>query len=210
MKRLRLLLRVTAATASVLLLIGCEQLFSTNVFSGLERDPSKLSFEQQIVYARNAVASGDRKIQAKAYDALAKSLADKNNQDPELNSLAINLAIGASGMADLLTDFLTLLYDGSFSSSADAAASLDGKLSTLDYAYIDSAAAQIAAMKANGGTPSEQQYLLALTGLVMKAGAAAGGIESIADWSEVDALLGDAQADYPASDYVDQFDDLTP
>ncbi len=190
----------------LLLLGGCEQFFSTNLFAGLERDPSQLSFEQQVTYARNALSSNYTRVQAKAYDALADSLARRNNSDPELNSLAANLAIGASGLPKLLGDFLSLAFDDAFDSTTELADRLDPKLGKVNYGYIDQAVAQIDAVGQNGGTPSEQQYILALAGLVMKAGNEGDGIADPAiDWTEVNALLIEAEADHQDSDYVAQF-----
>lgn len=203
---------VSAALVLLLLLLplgSCEQFFSTNVFQGLERDPSKLSFEQQVSYARSALSSTDSKVQAKAYDALADSLAKHNNSDPELNALATNLAIGASGLPRLLGDFLSLAFDDAFDSTAALSDALDPRLGQVNYGYIDEAVGQIDARRQNGGTPSEQQYTLTLAGLVMKAGSEAGGIDAVSDWGEVTALLNQAEADHPESDYVAQFRTLT-
>ena len=42
-----------------LLRLGYERIFTTNLLSGLECDPSTLSFEGQVNYSRQALRSGD-------------------------------------------------------------------------------------------------------------------------------------------------------
>ncbi len=199
------------AMLAALLLSGCEQLFTTNLLSGLERDPSKLSFEGQVNYARQALRSGDASTQAKAYDALAASLASRNNTDPELNSLAATLALGASGLPGILGDLIDVATGDGFNDSASLAAALDAQLGNVNYDYVDAAVDQILATRNNGGTPTESQYVFALVGLVLKAGAEQNGIDNVDadEWDEVDALRALLILDHPESDFIQQFDDLT-
>jgi hypothetical protein len=202
------LFRFLILAAAVLLMAGCEQLFTTNLLSGLERDPSRLSFEGQINYARQALKSGDPKIQAKAYDALAASLTKENNTDPELNSLAITLALGASGLTGLLGGFIDVATGDGFSDSTALAAALNDKLGDVNYTYIQAALAQITAMEANGGTPSESQYVFAIAGAALELGNAAGGMELVTDWSSVNALAGDALLAHPDSTILGELQSL--
>lgn len=191
-----------------LLLTGCEQLFTTNLLSGLERDPSKLSFEGQINYARQALKSGDPKTQAKAYDALAASLTKENNTDPELNSLAITLALGASGLSGLLGGFIDVATGDGFSEVAALADALNDKLGDVNYTYVQAALAQIAAMEANGGTPSESQYVFAIAGAALELGNTADGMELVGDWSSVNALATAALLAHPDSTILGELETL--
>ncbi|TVR30159.1 MAG: hypothetical protein EA404_12865 [Spirochaetaceae bacterium] len=197
-----------AALPLLLLLVGCEQVFSTNIFSGLDRDPSRLSFEQQVNYGHQAVHSGNRKKMAKAYDALADSLQDNNNKDPELNSLAATLALGASGLSGLLADFFELASNTSFGDAAALGAALDDKLDKVNYSYIDAAVEQIEAIRDNGGTPSEQQYVFAAIGLVLKAGSENNNQIVGSDTTELDAFLTPFAEDYADSSYLEQLQSL--
>lgn len=191
-----------------LIILGCEQVFSTNLFTGLERDPSKLSLDQQIVYAQNALASGDPDKMAKAYDALSDSI--EGTDDPELNLLAADLALGASELSSVFDDIagIALGDDTDLSSQDDLAAGLDGTLGSVDYSYVAEAQAQIDAAVANGGEVSEEQYLLVTMGLIMQAASGAGSVSNLDDGNTtaIEAWVVTANADLQArgesSDYL--------
>jgi hypothetical protein len=183
---------VLAISGLALLFAGCEQVFTTNVFSELKRDPSNLPKEQQIAYAESALSSGNQEEMAKAYDSLAKTLED--NDDPELNKLAADLAVGASGMNDVLSDLTSAATDGNLSDLDSLGSEVNDKLDDVDYSYIDEAEEQIDAAEANGGTASEEQYLTVAAGMAMKAGQDAGGVEMVSaeDATEVTDFVNDA------------------
>ena len=85
-----------------------------------------------------------------------------------------------------------------FSDSTSLAAALDAQLGNVNYTYIDAAVAQIAAISANGGTPTESQYVFPLAGLGLNAGAAAGSVDVPAvDRTEVNDLVVQAPAGPP-------------
>ena len=197
MSRIQTLL---VGAVTLLALSGCEQFFTTNVFSPFQRDPSKLSFEQQISYGRSALNSGDADAMADAYDALSDSLDDRNNDDPDLNSLAAELAIGASGLTDTLPDLADAAINGNFSNQTELANAVNDVLGDVDYGYIDEAKSQLDQIQANGGEVSAEQYLFVAAGLVMKEGQAAGGIENLdaTSGSESDAFIDAAIADLQA------------
>jgi hypothetical protein len=196
-------------TVTLLLLAGCEQFFTNNLFSGLQRDPSNLPFEQQVAYAESALNSGDTDAMADAYDALSDSLDDRNNKDADLNSLAAELAIGASGLTDTVPELADAAINGSFSNQTELANAINDELDDVDYTYIDEAKTQLDAIKANGGEVSAEQYLFVAAGLIMKDGQAAGGdVGAIADGSEsdtfIDAAITDLQARGDSSDLLDE------
>jgi hypothetical protein len=179
---------------TVLALAGCEQFFTTNLFSALQRDPSNLSFDQQIAYAESALNSGDKDAMADAYDALSDSLEDENNDDPELNSLAAELAIGASGLTDTIPDLADAAINGDLSDKNQLADAVNDKLDDVDYTYVDEAVKQLDEIKANGGEVTVEQYVFVAAGLVMKEGDANGGVENL------DGTAGSGQE---SSDFID-------
>jgi len=185
---------VLVVSVTVLALAGCEQFFTTNILSGLQRDPSNLSFDQQVAYAESALSSGDEDAMADAYDALSDSLEDENNDDPELNSLAAELAIGASGLTDTLPDLVDAAVNGAFSDQTELANSVNGVLGDVDYTYIDEANGQLDGIQANGGEVTAEQYVFVAAGLIMKEGAANGGVENL------DGTAGQGQE---SSDFID-------
>ena len=197
-----------------LVILGCEQVFSSNLFTGLERDPSNLSLDQQIVYGENALASGDPEKMAKAYDALADSI--EGTDDPEHNLLAADLALGASDLQSVYDEVISVaLGDSDLSDQTALAAELNGVLGDVDYDYVLEAQAQIDAAEANGGTVSEEQYLLVAVGLMMQAGQTQGGIDALsapADAPAADAWVNDAitalAAQGESSEYLDQLKGL--
>lgn len=193
---------------TVLSILGCEQVFSTNLFAGLERDPSNLSLDQQIVYARSALASGDSGKMAKAYDALSDSI--DGTDDAELNLLAADLALGASDLQGVYDEIAEVaLGEGTdLSNQTDLATALDGVLGDVDYTYVSEAQAQIDAAVANGGEVTEEQYLLVTVGLIMQAADGEGSVSnldgtntnSIEAW--VIAANDDLEAQNESSDYL--------
>lgn len=184
---------------TALSILGCEQVFSTNLFAGLERDPSNLSLDQQVVYARGALSSGDAAKMAKAYDALSDSI--EGRDDADLNLLAADLAIGASDLSSVYGEIvgIALGNESDLSSQDDLAAGLDGVLGDVDYSYVAEAQAQLDAAVANGGEVSEEQYLLVTVGLIMQAadGAGAGSVSNLngANTSSIEAWVIAANAD---------------
>ena len=193
--------RAAALLFSVLLFTGCEQVFTANVFSSFTRDPSKLPFDQQVAYAESALSSGDAATMADAYDALAASLAKNNNTDADLNLLASNLAVGASGLTDQLPDLVQAAMDGNFATQADLATAVDAVIPTIDYSYISAAQSQLADAKTNGGTITEDQYLMVAVGMVLQTADTAGtSINDItsSDDVAVKTFVNDAVADLTA------------
>ncbi|MFP4562216.1 MAG: hypothetical protein ACLFRY_02795 [Spirochaetia bacterium] len=152
-------------------LAGCEAFFTFNVFSGLQRDPASLPPEQQVRYAEEALAGGDTAAMQAAYPLIAAQ-ADANPDDPELQFLAADLAIGASGVNDLIADF-----DPDTATADD----LNEALSSVDTGTLGEVAGYIQAAEDAGGTPTEAQYANAAASIVVQEADEAGGFENI-DW----------------------------
>ena len=157
------------------LFIGCQEFFTYSLFEGLQRDPADLPAEQQISYARSALAAGDVDAMADIYDEIVGLAADGN--DPELYLLAADLAMGASGLTDVIADVLT----------DDDPGTLDYTvvLAGLDTAMLGNVSVQVLAAEGAGGTPTTEQYLTAAGAELL--GLLEGGGTLPADWSAVTA-----------------------
>lgn len=207
---------VLVVSVTVLALAGCEQFFTTSVLSGLQRDPSNLSFDQQVAYAESALSSGDEDAMADAYDALSDSLEDENNDDPALNSLAAELAVGASGLTNTLPDLVDAAVNGAFSDQTELANTVNDVLGDVDYTYIDEANGQLDDIQANGGEVTAEQYVFVAAGLIMKEGAANGGVENLDGTAGqgqessdfIDAAVADLQSRGESSDLLDDLASL--
>ncbi|WP_455381622.1 hypothetical protein [Salinispira pacifica] len=75
------------------LLAGCEKFFTTNLLSGLRRNPADMSPEQQIQYAQEALGSGDAAAMKSAFDALTAG--GVSGMSTEQKVLAVQCANGA-------------------------------------------------------------------------------------------------------------------
>ena len=115
-----------------IILGSCQQVFTRSLFSFLQRDPSTLSPEQQLIWAENALASGDPAIIKQAYDVLKDAAAD-SPANGELNYMAANLALELSGIPDMLTQLMN--DDISLVDETDLEAFLGG-LSATEKIYL--------------------------------------------------------------------------
>ncbi|TVQ25478.1 MAG: hypothetical protein EA382_06930 [Spirochaetaceae bacterium] len=174
-----------AVAATLLVLTGCELVFTTSPLAFLQRDPSKLSAEQQITYAQNALASGDRDAMAKAFQAL------KGSSDPAVQLLAVDLAVGAAGVEGALIGLIADLgVDG-----VDETAALDAAIasfSAADLALIAEAATLLDAAD-DSLTPTPEQYVFVAVGLLAIAAEASGGVAALdgstAEQQQAEAFL---------------------
>ncbi len=134
---------------ALLFLSGCQELFTTSLMEGLQRDPSNLPPEQQVSYAESALASGDTAAMADIYDEIV----DLAASDPELYLLAADLAMGASGIVDVVDDAIT--DPSSFTYTTDLT---DVDMTMLGYVADNVIAAEAAGLAAE---ISEEQYVAA-------------------------------------------------
>jgi hypothetical protein len=161
-RRLWTLLYIVALT---LLLAGCEQMFTYSLLSWAARDPSNLSDEQQ---AQNALVSGDIDDLQKAYDAIA------DNSDPDVQLLASQVALGASGFNEAVENIVDELDAGIDEADIDAGDILDD----LDQTYLQAAGSSLAAAEEGGADISDTDYLLAAASLVLSEAITGGGTQS--------------------------------
>lgn len=159
-------LQVAVALAALVALAGCEQVFTYNVFSEFSRDPASLSTQQKRTYAQSALESGDQGAMDEAYKAIRdEALA---SDDPELTSLATDLALGASGINDVAPDLAEKAISGELSDPEAIEETVKNSLEKIDTESLGDVADLINKTKENGGTVSEEQYVLAAAGLAAK------------------------------------------
>ncbi|MBP7494649.1 MAG: hypothetical protein KA771_04075 [Spirochaetales bacterium] len=169
--------------AMVLVLLSCEDVFTTSLLEWGQRDPSNLSRDQKISYAQDALASGDKKAMKEAYDAL------KDTTDPALQPFVAELAVGAAGIKDAL---LTVLGDVAAGSSEETIKTeLQAAYNSFDaedLALMESAAQLLTAAESGGGSISADQYFITGIGLLVVALDEAGG-----DVENIDTTAGAGQ-----------------
>jgi hypothetical protein len=175
----------------VLVMVGCQDVFTFSPFTGLQRDISDLSPEQQISYAQGILETGDTdKIKA-AYEQISALVEDVDPEDdPDLYLLAADMAIGASGLTDVLTDFVSGGVDpenppdfeeiiGEYSEEE-----LTDMVESISEAggYIEAVAG------VEGATISSSQYVVAGAGIVVGKIAEADGDMEAVDWEDPEII----------------------
>ncbi|MFP4382786.1 MAG: hypothetical protein ACLFST_09975 [Spirochaetia bacterium] len=178
----------------LVVLSGCEQVFTFSPLSGLKRDPANLSDDQKREYAKDALESSDDEAAKEAFELL------KDSEDPEDQSLAVDLAIEASGVTDAI---LTLLTETDSSDPDALLETVNASLEDLDLDILSESADILTALgDAEGGEPTVEQYVLTGAGLVLLAAQDAGGVENLtgdsAQEQQAEELLTDAQELYEA------------
>ena len=157
-------------TAGAVIFCSCQAVFTFSPFSAFQRDPANLPAEQQLAWAESMLATGDAELMAEAYAIIIALLAE-DPDNPELNLLAANLAIGGSGLGSLLTSIDT----------SSGTESLETSLETLDYELLGEVAQYVTTASENGGEVSETEYVNAAAAIVMVEANEEGGFDNI-DW----------------------------
>jgi hypothetical protein len=153
------LLRFAAALLIVpiflMLLGGCEQIFTYSPLTWAQRDPSNLPIEQRIAYAEAALSGGDAATLKAAYDAI------KNNTDPDVQYLAAKVAVGASGLNEAVSTAF---------SSVDSIEDLnpDEILDSIDSTWITNAETSLLSAHINGAHIAAEDYLTVTAMLLIK------------------------------------------
>ncbi len=148
--------------AAAVFLPGCEAVFTSAPLAFMQRDPSKLSPDQKMAFAENALASGDAESISVAYAAIADyidSTSLSGSQAVEYNGMAADLLAADTGVASLFDQVVAGFVAGEEPDPAEieqmvldlGVTSSDG---TAMGAYMDS-------VTANGGTPEPMQAVLA-------------------------------------------------
>jgi len=136
-----------------ILLISCEQMFTYSMFEWAQRDPSNLSDDQQISYAKSVLGSGDKEAMADAYEAI------KDNTDPEVQLLASKLAVGASGLNEAVEAAIADL-----DAIEDGTKTIDEYLNTIDESMLLAAVNSMANASRDDSTEStitNEEYITA-------------------------------------------------
>ena len=166
MKRSIILIVIT-----VLVLCGCERVFTSSLLEFLQRDPASYTDAQKLIFAEDALASGDEAAMAAAFELLADST------DPETQLLAVELALGAAGVGSVLTTAIAGLSAEGADPEAVIGDALDG-FTDEDIALLLQAAALLDQAD-DSATPTAEQYAFAAIGLIAAAADDAGGVENL-------------------------------
>ncbi len=102
----RVLRVCAAAIAAVLVLGGCQAIFTYSPVQALQRDPSTLTAAERLTYAENALASGNKDTMKIAYNAI------KNDPGTAAQYTAAQLGIEASGVPSLILTAVTDMLSG--------------------------------------------------------------------------------------------------
>ena len=149
-----------AAAAALVLLAGCQAMFTYTPLSGLQRPPSSLTPAQRLTYAQDALASGNTSDMKAAYDAI------KNDTSSAAQYTTAQLGIQLSGVPQVLIQIAT---DPS---------TVTSQLNTVDQfitdhnlqpSYIIAAAGQLSAAAAAGAALTTMDYAMGAMGLLLAA-----------------------------------------
>jgi hypothetical protein len=181
---------------TLLTFIACQDVFTFSPFSGLQRDPAKLSDEMKVSYATNALAGGSQDSMSEAY-TLINDMLTNDGDNGELQLLAADLAMGASGISDAVSDLIGSLGSDSAIENIDP----NDIVSGLDSDMLGAVSTHIDAAESTGTTPTNSQYVNAGAALVAKEAKDAGGFENI-DWENPSENIQKAQ-DYAEKGDID-------
>jgi hypothetical protein len=159
-KRPRVTMSVVLAAVAVLLVLGgCQQIFTYAPLKGLQRNPASLSPEQRLNYAEQALASGDKAAMLAAYDAI------KNDTGNDAQYLTAQLGIELSGVPTLLSGFI----DGTVAMDPTSIPDFFAAHPELTPSYIIDAANRLKALDSSGFPLSTNDRVLGCLGLALEA-----------------------------------------
>jgi hypothetical protein len=179
--RKRLIELAAGGLLAAALMVSCQAVFTYSPLKGLQRNPANMSPSQQVAYAQNALASGDPAAMKQAYEAI------KNSTDPSTNLLAGELAFGASGATDALTQALADVASGGSLTDVQAL------LKTVDTNLVAAGAQNIINAENGGVAVSDSQYAIASASLAASAASQAGGFSNLASLTSSDPGYSDLQ-----------------
>jgi hypothetical protein len=148
-------------TALIVLMFlgGCQALFTYTPLKGFQRDPSSLSPEQRLVYAQDALASGDKTAMLAAYNAIK---ADSGN---DASHLAAELGIELSGVPGLIDSAIT--DESLLTGSGDTIATYIADHPGLDPSLMIEAGLRMHALDLAGYPLSTNDRILGAIGLAL-------------------------------------------
>lgn len=158
----------------LLLLSGCEKFFTTNLLSGLQRDPANLSTQQQIQYAQQALTSGDAAAMKSAFDALTGG--GTSNMTTEQKVLAVQCGNGA---LNIQAQTATIAAQWSAGDDAAAKASIDSLAQIIDAGLAANTAAILDTLTTSTPGITANDFALAAITQGLIAAKLAGGVDGL-------------------------------
>jgi len=95
-----------AALFLLFVVFSCQDIFTFSPLDILQRDPATLSKDQQLLYAQQALSSGDRTVMTDALDVVMTSLVPDDPFNPDLHLLAADLMWRLSYVPEALQSYL--------------------------------------------------------------------------------------------------------
>jgi len=140
---------IVLVLTSIFIYTSCQQIFTYSALEWAQRDPSNLPPAQQIAYAEAALASGDQAAVEAAYAALSSS------SDPDVQVLASQLAVSASGLEGAITEAIaTLTFDTS-------------TIAAIDGTWLANAETAMYAADTGNADITPEEYLAVATALIV-------------------------------------------
>jgi hypothetical protein len=150
-----------ALFTGLVLLAGCQQLFTYSPVTFLQTPASRMTPDQQLTFGQDALASGDTARMADAFTVLTTQT---SSGDAQL--LAGKLGAELSGVPAFILDLSAGVEPMPVDGSALLAA-IQGRGLTLE--YLAQAGANVANAEALGTALSPEDYILGSIGLAMQA-----------------------------------------
>jgi len=143
----------------IVVLGGCQDLFTTGLFNALQTNPENMSADQLVTYGNDVLTTGDEEKMEEVYEVVEDTL-EEDPDDPELNYLAANLAAELSGFNDLLDI-------GNLSSYADDNDALNEIIDIIDTDILAEAAEYYQEADNNGYELNAQDNICCGIGLLL-------------------------------------------
>jgi len=178
MKKIKL---IVLAVIAVLIYTSCQQVFTYSPLSWAQRDPSTLPEAQKIAYAKSLLSSPNATTSdiETAYDMINK-LVTANPKDADLQLLAADLALGGSGIIDII---------GSIDPSDLESVNVEALVININLSLVSASADHVVVAEAiDPSAISPDQYLN--TGIILlgkAADEAVGGFSALSTLTSSDA-----------------------
>lgn len=143
---------IVLAVITVLIYTSCQQVFTYSPLSWAQRDPSGMPEPQKIAYAKSLLSSPNATTSdiKTAYNMINK-LVTANPQDADLQLLAADLALGGSGIIDII---------GSIDPSDLESVNVEALVTDIDLSLVSASADHVVAAEAiDPDAISPDQYL---------------------------------------------------
>lgn len=143
-----------------LVTVSCEQIFTYSPVTFAQRDPANLPDAQKVAYAQSILGSGaSQEDLAAAYEAIADS------SDPEVQLLASQVAVAASGINEMVSDILDNL-----DTFGEPGQTIDDYINSIDDTMLANAITSMDAANADSSTSetiSSEDYLVTAAAVIL-------------------------------------------